>query len=136
MNGRNKCCEINTVSLKYGSLQVHLWNNDASIEKMNNCNWCRQITDFFQYIHAWNQGGIIIINCDIFLLQFLFSAKTQYIWKNAWLQLLFYYRKRPFIEWLVATGIENTRSLQVPSWNNGGNTQKYLLRKGITTLKK
>ena len=36
----------------------------------------------------------------------------------------FIIEKGPFIEWLVATGIENTRSLQVPSWNNGGNTQK------------
>ena len=33
MDGCYKCCEINTVSLTYGSLQVLLWNNDTPIEK-------------------------------------------------------------------------------------------------------
>ena len=34
------------------------------------------ITDFIQYIHSWNQGGIIISNYDIsLLLQYLFFKK-------------------------------------------------------------
>ena len=40
-------------------------------------NKYRQITDFIQYLHSWNQGSIIIINYDIPLLQlFLCHAKT------------------------------------------------------------
>ena len=38
MDGCYKCCEINTVSLTYGSLQVLPWNNDTTIEKMDGCN--------------------------------------------------------------------------------------------------
>ena len=69
MDGCNKCCEIDRVSLTYGSLQVLPWNNNTIIEKINGSNRCRQITDFIQYIHSWNQGGVIIINYDISLLQ-------------------------------------------------------------------
>ena len=72
MDGCYKCCEINTVSLTYGSLQLLQWNNDTTREKMDGCNRWRQITDFIQYIHSWNQGGIIISNYDISLLQLLF----------------------------------------------------------------
>ena len=71
-----KCCEINTMSLTYGSLQVLLWNNDATIKKINSCNWCRQITDFFKYIHSWNQEGIIISNYDISSRQHLLCENT------------------------------------------------------------
>ena len=92
MDGCNKCCEINTVSLICGSLQVLPWNNDTIIEKMDSCKWCRHIKNFFQYMHAWNQGGIIII--VRFLCYNSCSEKTQWIWKNKWLQLLFYNRKR------------------------------------------
>ena len=42
----------------------------ALIEKKNVPNRCRQITDFIQYVHSWNQEGIIIINY-ISLLQHL-----------------------------------------------------------------
>ena len=49
MDDCSKCCEINTVSLTYGSLQVLLWNNDSIIEKMDGRKWCHHITDFFQY---------------------------------------------------------------------------------------
>ena len=38
MDGCYKCCEINTVSLTYGSLQVLPWNNDTTIGKMDGCN--------------------------------------------------------------------------------------------------
>ena len=61
MDGCSKCCEINTVSLTYGSLQVLPGNNDSIIEKMDNWNWCHHITDFLQDMHAWNQGCIKII---------------------------------------------------------------------------
>ena len=71
MDGCNKCCEIDTVSLTYGLLQVPRWNNNIIIEKLNDSNRCRQTTDFIQYIHYWNQWGIIIINYDISLLQLL-----------------------------------------------------------------
>ena len=39
------------------------------IEKLDVCNRYYQITDFIQYIQSWNQGGIIISNYDISLLQ-------------------------------------------------------------------
>ena len=77
-----------------------MWNNDTTIEKADDCNWCRQITDFFQYIYSRNPGCIIISNYTIFLLQFLFCKNTAnmkeclaaltllfcYSW-NGWLQL-------------------------------------------------
>ena len=52
------------------------WNNDATLEKMDGCNRCCQITDFFEYVHAWNQGGIVISNHDNSLLQFMFCNNT------------------------------------------------------------
>ena len=42
----------NTLYLTDGLLQVLLWNNDTTIEKMDGCNWFSQITDFFEYVHA------------------------------------------------------------------------------------
>ena len=90
MNGCYKFCKLNTMALIYGLLQVLLWNSDTSIEKMDRYDWCRQITDFFQYIHSSNEGSIIISNYDISLLQLLFYKNTV----NAWLQLFFYNRKR------------------------------------------
>ena len=48
--------EINILYLTYGLLQVHKWNNDTIIERMDRCNLFCEITDFFQYIYAWNQG--------------------------------------------------------------------------------
>ena len=66
------------------------------------------------------------------------SANTEYIWNNAWLQRLFYNGKKPLIEWnplnqrvlkkwwlqVLASKKhrkhENTRSLQIVSWNNDG----------------
>ena len=53
----------------------------------------RQKTNLIQYIHSWNQGGIIIINYDISLLQ-LSLCKNIVNLKNAWLQLFFYNWKR------------------------------------------
>ena len=34
MDGCSKCCEINIVSLTFGSLPVLLQNNDTTIEKL------------------------------------------------------------------------------------------------------
>ena len=76
MDGCYKCCEIGTVSLTYGSLQVLLGNNDTITQKMHGFNRCRQIADFIQYIHSWNQGGIIISKYDISLLQLLYCEDT------------------------------------------------------------
>ena len=76
MDGCSKCCEINTVSSTCGSLQVLTWNNDSIIEKMDGWKWCHHITDFFQYMHAWNQGCIKFIIYDISLLQFLFCKSA------------------------------------------------------------
>ena len=75
MDGCNKCCEINTVSLTCGLLQVLPWNNDTIIEKMAGWEGCHHITDFFQYKKAWNQGGIII-SISTSMLQFLFCKNT------------------------------------------------------------
>ena len=71
MVGCKRCCEIDTVSLTCESLQVLPWNNNTIMEKINSSNRWRQITDFIQCIHSWNQGGIIIINYGISLLQLL-----------------------------------------------------------------
>ena len=103
----------------------------------------------FQFIHAWKQGGIIVDNYDISLLQLLL------FWKKYWkfericgCNCCFIIEKEPFVEWIAATGgkltlylwkqrrlqvliskkdniLENTRSLQVASWNNVGTTQTY-----------
>ena len=69
------------------------------------------------------------------------SAKTQQNWKNAWLQLLIYNRKRAIhrmdncswncelTQWLQIlvskkpSTLENTRSLHMTFWNNDGTTQ-------------
>ena len=51
-DGWNKCCEIETVSLTYGSLKVLPQNSNTIIEKLNGSNRCRQITDFIQYIRS------------------------------------------------------------------------------------
>ena len=125
MNNCKKCCEINTVSLTNVSHQVHT------------VVWYRQITDFFQYIHAWIKEGFIIINYDLSLLQFLFCKNTvfallfcyisngwlqleleltQYLWKKGWLQVLVSKKH---------SKLENTRSLGKTSWNNDGTTQIY-----------
>ena len=111
-----KCCEINTVSLTYGSLQVLPWNNDTTIEKMDSCNRCRQITDFIQHIHSWNQGGIIISNYDISLLQLLFCKNTVNLKEclaviallffhssNGWLQLELQINLIPLKNWMTAS---------------------------------
>ena len=78
MDGFKKCCEINTISLTCGFLQVRPWNNDIIMEKMDGWEWCCHKTNFFEYIHVWNQGGIIIIFI-ISLLQFLFWKNTVYL---------------------------------------------------------
>ena len=86
-----------------------LWNHkgyvnwvhkDTTIEKMDGCNWCRQITDLFQFIHARNQGGFIINNYDISLLQFLFCKNTVNL--KEWvapLALLFCYSSMDGCNW-------------------------------------
>ena len=76
MDGCKKYCEIKTVSLKCGLLQALPWNNDTIIEKMDGCKWCRQITNFFQYTNAWNQGGIRIILSIPFFENSCFAKKT------------------------------------------------------------
>ena len=139
---------------QYAILLQKLWNHkgyvnwvhkDTTIEKMDGCNWCRQITDLFQFIHARNQGGFIINNYDISLLQFLFCKNTvnlkewvaplallfcyssmdgcnwncelsQYFWKKGWLQMLVSKKH---------STTENNRSLQKAFWNNDGTTQMY-----------
>ena len=76
MDDCKMCCKINTPSLTNGSLQVLPWNNDTTIEKIDACSQCCQLTDPFQYIHPWIQRGIIIDNYDISLLQFVFCKNT------------------------------------------------------------
>ena len=77
MGGCNKYCEINTVSLTYVLLQVLMWNNGSTVEKINDWNWCRQIKTIFQYLHFWNQEAIIVDNYnDISLLQLLPCKNT------------------------------------------------------------
>ena len=78
----SKCCEIDTVSLTYRSLQVLSRNNNTLTEKLNGSNICRQITDVIQYIHSLNQEGITIINYDISLLQLSLCKNIENL-KNA-----------------------------------------------------
>ena len=40
----SKCCEINAVSLTYGSLQILPWSNDFILEEIDGSKWCRHIT--------------------------------------------------------------------------------------------
>ena len=80
MDGCKKCCEINTVSFTCGLLQV-LPRKNGWLEVMSSYN------NFFQYMRAWNQGGIIII-ASISLLQFLFWKNTVNL-KEWAVQLLF-----------------------------------------------
>ena len=46
MDDRNKCCDVDTVFLTYGWLQVLPWNNNTIIEKKYSSNRCRQLTDY------------------------------------------------------------------------------------------
>ena len=110
MDDCNKCCEINLVSLTYESLQVLPWNNEIIMGKVDAWKWCRHKTDFFQYMHAWKQRGIIISIYDMFLIQFLFCKNTISL-----------------KEWAAAMDntLENTRSLQWTSWNNDVTSQIY-----------
>ena len=57
------------------SAPVKKWH----IEKMDGRKWCRHLTDFFQYMHGWKQGGIIISIYDISFLQFPFCKNTVYL---------------------------------------------------------
>ena len=68
---------------------------------MDGFNWCRLITDFFQYMHAWDQGGIIISSYDMCLLQFLFYKNTVNLKEcvTAFAVILL------FIEWMATTRI-------------------------------
>ena len=69
------------MSLTYGSLQALPWKNDTIIEKMDGRKWCRHIRDFFQYMHAWIQGSVIIC-IYISLQQFLFCKNSKFDWMS------------------------------------------------------
>ena len=58
MGDCNKCCELNTVPLKYGLLQVLPWNNDATIEKLI---LLRILSYIFQKLH---QEVILALKID------------------------------------------------------------------------
>ena len=94
MDGCKKYCEIKTVSLTCGLLQVLPWNNDTIIEKMDGCNWCRNITNFFQYMQAWNQGGIKII-VSIPLLKWLLFKNIVNL--NEWVAVITLYNRKRVI---------------------------------------
>ena len=82
-----------------GRLQQVLWNkhsildiwiasgtptkNDTTIQRMDGCNSCRETADFFQYINAWNQEGIIISNYDIPLLHYMILGLATLLMKFA-----------------------------------------------------
>ena len=104
------------------------WNNDTAIEKMDGCNWCCQITSFFQYIYALNQGGTIISNYDTSLLQFLFCKNTIKLREflaafalllcyssNGWLQLELRINAISLKKWMTAKCLfqRNTVSLKI-----------------------
>ena len=88
MDGCNKCCEIGSVSLTYGSLQVLRRNNDTIIEKRNGSNICCQLTRHSIYTFVKSGGKTIIIKYDISLLQLSLCKNIAHL-KNAWMQLLF-----------------------------------------------
>ena len=105
MNGCKRCCEINTVSLIYRSVQV-LREIMYYHRKIDGWKWYRHITDFFQYIHVWKQGGIVISTYDISLLLFC-SAKTSKFEGTSGCSYSFIIQKEPFIKWMAATRIAN-----------------------------
>ena len=75
------------------SWQVLQWKNESTIEGIDGWNWRRQITCFHSIYtclkprryHTW---------WLISLRKLFLSWKNTVIWKNVWLQLLFYNRKR------------------------------------------
>ena len=75
MDGCNKSFGINRVSSAYGSLKVLPWNNDIIKEKMDVWKWCRDVTDFFQYMRTRSQSSMSSIY-NISLLEFLFCKNT------------------------------------------------------------
>ena len=107
MDDCSKCCEINTVSLTYGSLQVLPGNNDSITEEMDGWKWCHHTTDSFQYMHAWNQVCIKIVIYDISLLQFLFCKNTANF--KEWVDAVLFYNKREAYHRMdmAATGTAN-----------------------------
>ena len=102
MDGCCKCCEIDTVSLTFGSLQLLY----TVIEKIDGCSRCRQIKDFIQYIHSWNQRGIIISNYDISLLRLLLCKNSKFE-RMCGYNCSFIIEKESFIKGVAATGIAN-----------------------------
>ena len=108
-------------------LQQSLWNKQSVLDivdhfkcshqkmthrKMNEWKWCHHITDFFQYMHAWNQGCIKIIMISPWYNSC--SAKAQEIWKNAWLQLLFYNKTGSITVWVAAVELQ----ISCDKWND------------------
>ena len=92
------------------SLQALPWNNDSTIEQMDDCNWCCQITNIVQYIHAWNQRYIIE------LLQLEWRTDSVLLKKKRWLQV--------FVSKKHST-LEKTTTLQVASLIIGGTIQMH-----------
>ena len=107
MDGYNKCLEINSLYLTHGSLQVLPWNSDTVIEKIDCWKGCRHITDFFQYIHAWNQGGIIISIYDISFTTIPVLQKNSKFERMTGCDYSLTIQKGQLIEWMAATGITN-----------------------------
>ena len=55
MDDCKECCEINSVLNKWIASSAPLKKWHCHRKKMDSYKWCRQITNFFQCIHAWNQ---------------------------------------------------------------------------------
>ena len=96
---------------------------------MDGWKWCCHITDWFEYTHTWNQGGIIISIYDIFLIHFLFCKNTVNLNKLVDLPINSISLKKGMMT--AGTCLkkhstrENTALLQVASWKNDGTTEMY-----------
>ena len=142
MDDCKNCSEINTVYF------TNRFKHSREImAPLNWCNWCHQITDFFQYIHFWSQQGIISpwlssylsYSYDISLLQLLFCKNTVNLKEcvaafallfcyssNGWLQLELRINSIPLKKGKKKhTTLENTRSLQKTFWKDNGTAQIY-----------
>ena len=83
------------------------WNNGTVIEKLDDWKWYSNIIDFFQYMHAWNQGGIVIGTYNISLLKFLFCKKHSQFERMSDCNYSFIIQKGSFIKSMGATRSEN-----------------------------
>ena len=101
------------------------WNNVSIIQKMNDCNWCCQISP--ETKENSNLATLTSPCCNCC------SQKHGKFEKNVWLSLLFFfYKKEPVNEWMTAFGVEKLTQHLWKRWR----LQKLASKKPSTIEKK